>query len=87
MDEALNRLPIDRVKSMTFNTICVKSPQHKQGKFTDGMTWENYGKWHVDHIKPCSSFDLAQRDQQLICFHYTNLQPLWSADNARKHWL
>lgn len=53
-------------------------------KFTDGMTWDNYGKWHVDHIRPCSSFDLTDPEQQKQCFHYTNLQPLWAKDNLKK---
>lgn len=57
-----------------------------ENKFLDGMTWENYGKngWHVDHIIPCSSFNLTDREQQKICFHYTNLQPLWAIDNLKK---
>jgi hypothetical protein len=60
--------------------------QHLQAQFTDGMNWENYGKhgWHVDHIRPCASFDLADPEQQRQCFHYSNLQPLWAADNIRK---
>ena len=48
------------------------------------MTWDNYGEWHIDHIKPCSSFDLTCPIQQKLCFHYTNLQPLWAIDNLKK---
>jgi hypothetical protein len=58
---------------------------YMEGKFQDGMTWENHGKWHIDHIKPCSSFDLSDPKQQEICFHYSNLQPLWAHDNQVKH--
>lgn len=53
-------------------------------KFQDGMSRSNYGEWHVDHIKPCSLFDLSDPQQQAECFHYTNLQPLWAVDNLRK---
>lgn len=55
-------------------------------KFQVGMSWDNYGVygWHVDHIIPCSSFNLLDESQQKKCFHYTNLQPLWAADNLRK---
>lgn len=51
-----------------------------------GMTWDNYGYrgWHIDHIKPCASFDLINPEQQRKCFHYSNLQPLWRVDNQRK---
>jgi hypothetical protein len=57
-----------------------------EGMFADGMTWDNYGRhgWHVDHIKPCVSFDLSDPEQQRECFHYTNLQPLWANDNLSK---
>ncbi len=57
---------------------------HLEAQFTEGMTWDNYGEWHVDHIKPCAVFDLLFADQQEACFHYTNLQPLWGPDNIRK---
>jgi len=53
-------------------------------KFVKGMSWGNYGKWHIDHIKPCSSFDLTKPEQQKLCFHYSNLQPLWAKDNISK---
>lgn len=53
-------------------------------KFEEGMSWDNYGEWHIDHIQPCASFDLTIEEQQRACFHYTNLQPLWGPDNIRK---
>lgn len=53
-------------------------------QFVSGMSWKNYGKWHVDHIIPCAKFDLSKSEQQAICFHYTNLQPLWAVDNIKK---
>jgi hypothetical protein len=58
--------------------------QHLESKFQPGMTRENHGLWHVDHIIPCASFDLKCPVQQLACFHYTNLQPLWAIDNIKK---
>jgi len=53
-------------------------------KFTDGMTWENYGKWELDHIIPCVKFNLCDPIQQKQCFHYTNYQPLWKTINRKK---
>ena len=58
--------------------------QHLESKFQPGMTRENHGLWHVDHIRPCALFDLKCPVQQLACFHYTNLQPLWAIDNIKK---
>lgn len=57
---------------------------HFESLFIKGMTWENQGEWHIDHKKPCSLFNLTDLDQQKICFHYTNLQPLWALDNIKK---
>ena len=58
--------------------------QHLQSKFKQGMTWSNYGSWHVDHMIPCASFDLSKESEQRECFNYKNLQPLWAIDNLRK---
>ncbi len=57
-----------------------------EARFLPGMTWKNHGLkgWHIDHIRPLTSFDLADRAQLLQAVHYTNLQPLWWQDNLRK---
>lgn len=55
-----------------------------QNRFQKGMTWDNYGLWHIDHEKACAHFDLTKTDQQRECFHYTNLQPLWGLENIKK---
>ena len=57
---------------------------HLESKFEENMSWDNYGKWHIDHIKPLASFDLSIREELLIACHYTNLQPLWALDNIKK---
>ncbi len=53
--------------------------------FKEGMSWDNYGAWHLDYIKSLVLFDLTGREQFLQAAHYTNLQPLWAADNISKH--
>ena len=58
--------------------------EYLESLFQPGMSWDNYGEWHVDHIKPCASFDLTDPEQQKECFNYKNLQPLWSEDNMSK---
>ena len=57
-----------------------------EDKFEEGMTWENWSQtgWHIDHIRPLSSFDLEDRDQFLAAAHYTNMQPMWAHDNLSK---
>lgn len=62
--------------------------QHLEAQFLPGMNWKNHGrgkdKWVVDHMMPVRSFDLTKEDQQQMCFHWTNLQPLWDPDNREK---
>ncbi len=48
------------------------------------ISFENLGEWHIDHIKPCASFNLDLEEERHKCFHYTNLQPLWGPDNLSK---
>ena len=57
---------------------------HLESQFKSGMSWENYGKWHVDHIKPCNTYDLTIAEEQYKCFHYTNLRPLWAIENWKR---
>ena len=57
---------------------------HLEKQFLPGMTWENHGEWHADHMMPCASFDLGDPEQQRQCCHYTNLQPLWGKENMSK---
>jgi len=56
-------------------------------QFKQGMTWDNWGTygWHIDHVKPLSSFNLSNREELLKAVHYTNLQPLWAEENIKKH--
>jgi hypothetical protein len=63
-----------------------KAREHIENQFLEGMTWENYNlyTWHIDHIKPVNTFDLSDPVQQQQCFHYTNLRPLWAAENLSR---
>ena len=58
--------------------------RHLSNKFVDNMSFENYGKWHIDHIIPCTAFDMKRELQKRMCFYYKNLQPLWSCENIKK---
>ena len=60
--------------------------EHNELLMTEGMTWDNYGKWHEDHIKPKSwlIFPGCPKDNMKIAFSIWNLQPLWAADNLSK---
>lgn len=60
--------------------------KHLESKFQEGMSWKNWSLngWHIDHIRPISSFDLSDPAQVKECFHFSNLQPLWAIDNLKK---
>ena len=57
---------------------------HIEKQFKSGMSWENYGKWHIDHIMPCAAFNLMNPKEQRQCFGFKNLQPLWANENMSK---
>ena len=64
-----------------------KARQHIEEQFEEGMSWENWTMdgWHLDHIRPCISFDLRMESQQFVCFNYRNLMPVWSQKNLSKN--
>jgi hypothetical protein len=57
---------------------------HLENQFKNGMSWENYGKWHIDHIIPRTHFDHNDESEIFKCWHYSNLQPLWASENIKK---
>jgi len=60
----------------------IELKSYLEKKFTEGMSWDNYGEWHIDHIKPLSSAT-NEGEVYKLC-HYNNLQPLWAEDNIKK---
>ena len=66
--------------------------KHIEGQFQPGMTWGNFGrgigKWSLDHVRPCASYDLTDPEQQKLAFHFSNIQPMWFVENCAKssHW-
>jgi hypothetical protein len=59
---------------------------HLENQFKDGMTWDNYGEWHVDHILPISSYSIQEigDDEFMRCWSLSNLQPMWGEENIKK---
>jgi transketolase len=72
-------------KNRTFEVVgCtpMELKEHLESKFINGMSWDNQGDWHIDHIIPLSS---ANNEEEIykLC-RYSNLQPLWAIDNIKK---
>ena len=55
-----------------------------ENQFEEGMTWDNYGEWHLDHVLPLASYDLTDEEQFLEAANWLNYQPLWAKDNIAK---
>jgi len=76
----------ENISERTFDIIGLSYDDFKkyiENQFTEGMSWENYGEWHVDHIKPLF---LTKNKEDVLSFNnYNNLQPLWGNDNIKKN--
>ena len=73
-------------KSKTFNILgCTYKCfiNHIVDQFTEGMTLDNYGEWHLDHILPVAA--ATTKEEVIALNHYTNFQPMWASDNISKH--
>ena len=73
----------DRVMDLVGCTV-EELHKHLESMFIDGMSWDNVSEWHIDHRRPCASFDLRKEEDRIMCFHYTNLQPMWAKENLSK---
>ena len=58
---------------------------HLSNQFVEEMSFDNYGEWEIDHIKPISSYNLDNMEEFKECFNYKNLQPLWAKENKIKY--
>lgn len=85
---ALKNQNILKINSVLILVGCTiqECKQYLESQFNPEMNWENHGTiWEIDHIKPCVLFDLTDIEQQKLCFHYTNLQPLFKIENRQKY--
>ena len=60
--------------------------KHLESQFKDGITWKNYGAWHVDHRLPITSFTFKDMNDLEFkkCWSLENLQPMWGPENISK---
>jgi len=77
------RLSWDRFKRIVGYEMS-ELKQHLERQFTKGMSWDNYGEWHIDHIIPKSSFDPDNPEEIKACWALPNLRPLWAKQNISK---
>jgi hypothetical protein len=71
---------LSTIELLGYSPLLLK--ERMESKFTKGMTWENYGEWHIDHIRPISSFD--KDESPSVINSINNLQPLWAFENLSK---
>lgn len=82
----LKKRGVRKIKRCMEIVGCTKEEliRHLETTFQPGMSWDKRHLLHIDHIKPCCSFDFTKKEQVEACFHYTNLRVLWASDNLAK---
>ncbi|UQV43434.1 hypothetical protein KIV45_15820 [Janthinobacterium lividum] len=84
----MDRIKAKRLQSARTTEIVGYTPAefvaHIEPMFESGMTWQNHGEWHIDHIRPLASFDLTDPEQQRMANSLHNLQPMWARPNLQK---
>ena len=86
LNRVLKRVGTKRAQVMDRYLGCTSEElaAHIERQFSNTMSWQTKGEWHVDHIRPCSSFDLTNDEQVHVCFNWRNLQPMNGRENMSK---
>lgn len=89
MSNRINKLIKDKNNCHLFDLLDYSLQDlmsHLQAQFQEGMTWENHGEWHIDHIRPVCSFNFTSKHDKEFkeCWALSNLRPLWAKDNLSK---
>lgn len=77
----------EHISRETFELLGLNAKEFKEyfeDQFEEGMTWDNQGDWHIEHIIPCSAFDQENPQHRAVCWHYLNLRPMWGDENISK---
>lgn len=86
MRKTLNELKDSRSWEMLVGYTVFELKEHLEKLFKPGMSWDNYGLWHIDHIIPITKFNITSIycDDFKKCWSLNNLQPLWAKENLSK---
>lgn len=87
MRSFVNRAKFNKSSKRTSEVLGYTSDDlilHIESQFKDGMSWNNHGDWHIDHIKPVSAFIKEGVVDPSVINALDNLQPLWATDNQKK---
>lgn len=88
--KGLNRTGTSKAGGRTWNHLPYNPEElkeHVESLFQEGMSWENYGEWEIDHIKPQAAlpYDSFEHPNFIECWRLENLQPLWKEENGKKN--